>query len=412
MLFEIQKMGLKVKYIGIISISLSLVLSFSASAAELSFKGKWIGVLKQIVEINSGTENFEGQEAVRKILTPLFTDLGFVARTQDLPNGRKLLIFEIPNSKPKVMFVGHIDTVFPKSNPFQKFRDDGKTLHGPGIADMKGGVVMMAQLLAAIEDPTMRGNIRVVINDDEEIGCLNSRSALQEIAKDLNYILIFEPEHEGMISVGHPGGGWLKLTVTGKAAHAGENHKLGINACVELSHKIIELAKLTDYKKGITVNPGVIEGGTKPNVVCESASVAIDFRYRNSADRNSVMNKIEKIAAHSFLFNEEVKAGTKSTVKVDVDMTPMTPESTKELFDKYISVSKLFGLKFNEHYKGGIDSYGLALPGKKLLSGLGPTGDGYHSDQEYLDVSMTADKQKVTLAFLHELFKADPVLSR
>jgi glutamate carboxypeptidase len=161
---------------------------------------KWFSLLKDLVETNSGTDNVAGIEEVRKKLIPEFEKLGYHASITDFGNGHKLVAFDWPshqssghnNDHPKVLLTGHLDTFFPKTSAFQKLTESPTELHGPGVMDMKGGVVMILNLLTDLDEDSRR-QIRIVLNDDEEVGSPNSKNKTDELAANIPYGLVFEP---------------------------------------------------------------------------------------------------------------------------------------------------------------------------------------------------------------------------
>ncbi len=357
---------------------------------------KWKNLFRDIVEINSSSQNLPGLHAMRERLIEEFKALGFENELMDAKEGRKVLVFKFPKSSSKVLLIGHIDTVFEEKSPFQKFSMDSKNFKGPGVNDMKGGIVLMLMALSELKDSSLLQSVVVALNDDEEIGSPYSAPVLKTIAQGIPYALIYEPtfaspEH---VTTTHAGGTWLELKVVGRASHAGAAHQKGINACVELAHKITQISKLTQYEKKLTVNPGVIQGGTKPNVVCEEATVKIDVRDVDERDLKDVRKKIEAIAKKSTLFNPLLKQGTQSTVTELIFIPSLPARSTQALFKKGQSVAKRLGFTLKgEHMGGASDANQLAVTGIELLSGLGPWGIGAHSVDEVADV-LSFEKRK------------------
>ncbi|MFL5783743.1 MAG: M20/M25/M40 family metallo-hydrolase [Bacteriovoracaceae bacterium] len=363
-----------------------LCLSFLSPAGKAA-DFDWKKFLQDIVDINSSTSNPDGLEEVRKRIIPEFEGLGYKHEIIDAKEGRKVLVFRNGDAPPKAILIGHIDTVFDKTSPFQKFRDDGNFLQGPGVMDMKGGIALMLLALHRL-DAVARKNIVIALNDDEEIGSPNSSPILKKLAAGVPYGLVYEPtsaspEH---VTTSQSGIVWLELKVKGKAAHAGMDHEIGVNACVELAHKIVELAKLTDYPKKLTVNPGVIQGGTKANVVCDEATVKVDVRYVNEKDLKAVRAKIQSIADKSFVFNKNLKMGTRTEIKEIVFVPSLPQKDTDKIFLKAQEIGKKLGINLQRNHIGGAsDAIQLAPTGMNLLVGLGPYGTGAHSEEEKMD---------------------------
>ncbi len=365
----------------------------------------WKTLLQSLVDINSGTDNTEGLKKNRDLLIPLFTKLGFQVRDLELAKNRHLLVFDFPDSSPKIAFAGHSDTVFQKTSTFQKFENKLEILSGPGVADMKGGLVMMLQSLVEINDPKLLRQIRILINDDEETGSQESMAKMQELIQDIPTVLIFEPVGIDQVAVAHSGVTWLKLKTTGLAAHAGDAPLDGINACVELGLKIADLVKLNNYKRGLTVNVGILQGGTKANVVCDSAELSLDLRFKTPADKDKALYAIKKIASRVYYINPKLKRGAQTELSVVVDI-PSTPlAASADLFNNYKQVAKKLNTEISGVSSGGVPAYGLSLPGKKVLNGLGPAQEGMHSLAEKLFVQATERKMKINSAFILSLLK-------
>ncbi len=246
-----------------------------------------LDLLRQLVEINSGTENRDGVWAVQNLFAQGLNKAGFETQWVENPQGASgpLLLAKrgVTTNNPTVTLVGHADTVFEISHPFQRFtlRPDGKTATGPGIIDDKASLLVGLEACRIFFERYPRSplGIQFVVSPNEETGSPGFHSFFHALSKRTQLVLGLEPTLDnGDIVVERKGGRWYKIDVTGKEAHAGRGHHLGINAGHELCIKLDKLQRLTDYKKGLTVNPGVISGGTKPNVVCDHALVKVDVR--------------------------------------------------------------------------------------------------------------------------------------
>jgi glutamate carboxypeptidase len=368
--------------------TLALFSSRGSAHAEDPIQGHWLELLKTLVLTNSGTENTPGQDKVRAIQIPEFKKLGFEATTHALAPGHKVLSFELPGAKPTLLLLGHTDTVFKPTSKFQTFTSDAESLKGPGVIDMKGGIVLLLNVLAELKDQDRRllERVRVGFNDDEEIGSPFSRAKLLDLAKGLRYGLVFEPGHsDGALVTAHSGVCWLEIQSKGKAAHAGLAHQDGINACVELAHKLVKISKLTDYPNRLTVNVGTIQGGTVTNVVCEEASATIDIRFAEPADLDGVLKKIQAIAESPDVENTLTHERARTSIKEIVRVPPMSERSTKTLF----RLAQEAGAAVQQEVKGRpagyvSDANRLASSGMNLLVGLGPYGSGMHTEAETL----------------------------
>ena len=277
---------------------------------------------------------------------------------------------------------------------------------------MKGGIVLILDILTDLKesakDAQILKKIRVVLDDDEETGASHSKTKFSEWVSGIPYGLVFEPGLSNRSLVNsHSGVHWVELTVKGRAAHAGMEHEKGLNACVELAHKIIEITKLTNYRKKLTVNVGVIHGGIKPNVVCEEASAKFDLRFVERLDLDSALKKIAAIAAKSVTKNSLVGIETHSELK-DLGETPsLTHASTDKLYLLAQEAGLQAGVPVKgEHVGYGTDAGHIAGTGIQLLVGLGPTGGGMHTDSEFMDMSSYAPRKKLGAALIRKAIES------
>lgn len=364
--------------------------------------------LKDMVEIPSGTSMTTGLEQMRMRIQKEFGTLGMNGTLLDGSNGRKILVLERADAKPRILIVGHVDTVYNNPARAPKFITEDIKLKGPGVIDMKGGITVIHKALrelVAQGKADILNKIRIVLNDDEETGSKDSVDVLLSQAKDCDAALIFEPGlSDGALVTSHSGIKWLKMTVHGKAAHAGMEPEKGLNACVELGYKLVSLGSLSDYSKGLAVTPGVIDGGTTPNTVCETASVKIDVRYTRQDDLENVLREIRSINLKTNTANDIVGMKPSSDLEELVSIPPMSPEATKSLFD----LARKVGASLRNQVTGkpvgyASDGNQLAKTGIRLLVGLGPYGGGMHSSEEFMDVRSFSDRVLLTKGLLEAL---------
>lgn len=386
-----------------------LLVTASASAEppreEQGMAPQWQSLLEELVNINSGTRNVAGLEQVRRALIPRFEALGFVTATTDLGEGRKLLSFQMPGATPELLLVGHLDTVFEQSGPFQRLRRQGDKLIGPSVIDMKGGVVLMLDVLSSLEDPALLRRIKVVLNDDEEIGSPASKESLKQAARGIPHALVFEPGlPDGAIVASQSGVRWLRLTVKGRGAHAGLEPELGVNACVEASHKAVRLAALTSFPRGLTVNVGTLEGGTKPNIVCEEARLTMDVRYRQQADLDATLAQIEQIRRDMKVMSPRLGTAPTATLETVAQLPSLPPERTRELRDMASRAAASVHQRIEARHVGyGSDGNHLAETGARLLVGLGPYGGGMHTEGEHLSLRGYAERRSFDRALIQTI---------
>ena len=381
------------------------ITSSATVSAETALK--WQPLLEKIVNINSGTQNIEGLDAVREVLIPEFDKLGFKADIHNFDDGHKLVSMVVPGGKPELLLMGHIDTVFKKDSAFQEYEVKGDKIYGPGIIDMKAGLVLMLELLKKFKDTDQLKKFMVIINDDEEIGSPYSHALVKKLVAGVKSGLVFEPGLPGgAVITSHSGVRWLKLSVRGKASHAGLEPEKGINACVELSYKVTEISKLTDYPKQLTVNVGVIEGGTKPNVVCEHAKATIDIRFVERDDIEKTVRKIQDITEEHYVYNDYLEAAPTAKVETIVDIPSMPSSQTNRLYGLLKVAGESIGQKIKGSHVGYTsDANHLVDTGMDLLVGLGPYGGGMHTESEYLKFSTYEERLKLTEALTRKILK-------
>lgn len=363
-------------------------------------------LLIQLLEINSGTENTRGLEDVRRVLIPEFEKLGFKTTVTPLANNRKLLSFEVEGSTPKIGFIGHLDTVFPPNSPFQKAKINGAILNGPGAMDMKGGIIMMLDILQKLSTE-QRKSIRVILNDDEETGSVASKDELKKLAQNLQYGLVFEPGlAKGQMVTSASGVYWLEIIATGKAAHAGTDFYEGLNACVALSKIITEISNLSNTKKNLTINVGSITGGLKPNIVCERASAKVDIRYIEPKVLKETLVKIKKIITKKQGMNPITKTAPTIELNTLVNVPSLTKKSSSKLFKRYKETAKKLGLDVSQdHASFASDANQLSPLELELMVGFGAYGGKSHTEEEFLDMSTYPARLSINVEFVKALIE-------
>jgi glutamate carboxypeptidase len=304
------------------------------------------------------------------------------------------------NMKRSIVLMGHRDTVFPKGEPARRpFRVENGTAYGPGVADMKAGLVMNMFVLAAFRKfGGAPGPLLGLFTGDEEIGSPEGREVIEATAREARVVFNSEPGRpSGNIVTGRKGGVFSVFDVEGKAAHSGGSFEAGVSAIGELAHKITAIHALTDLKRGITLNVGLVSGGQSVNTVAPWAQGQIDLRYVDPADRDEVMGKIHAIVARSFV------PGTRATLTIRGEFLPLTQTPTAaRLFEMYREAAAESGLSIEGEFSGGCaDSGFTAAVGAPTICSVGPVGGKAHSPEEYLEVaSMVPRAQAMARAIL------------
>ncbi|RMH43847.1 MAG: M20 family peptidase [Deltaproteobacteria bacterium] len=300
----------------------------------------------------------------------------------------------------RVLLVGHHDTVFPPGT-FEGWRVDGDLARGPGVLDMKGGIAVVYTALAALADAGALASLPVAFVSvaDEEVGSPDSRPLLEEIARGAACALVFEAGRAGdAIITRRKGTGGLTVEVHGRAAHAGNHHADGINAIWALARFVDAAQRQTDYDRGVTVNVGVIAGGTSRNTVPARAECGVDLRFVRAEDGRDVVDRLRAIAG-------EIAAdtGARFDVRGGVRRPPLerTPESVA-LYERYARAARASGLGDAECdlIGGGSDANTISALGVPCIDGLGPRGAGFHTHDEYIELSSLPLRTEALLRFL------------
>lgn len=289
-------------------------------------------------------------------------------------------------STPSVLVIGHLDTVWPVGTlakmPFL-LTPEG-VAHGPGIFDMKSGVVIAIESLNAIKALGLQTNkpITLLLTCDEEIGSKTSRPLVEEEAKRAAAALVLEPPISGgVVKTGRKGIGVFTIRAIGRAAHAGLDPRKGINANVELAHQVLRLAEMNDYERGVTVSVGVMNGGTTTNVVPAEAIAKADVRFWTPEDGERVVSQIRGLKPFLNEAQLEIIGG--------VNRPPM-PRSGKNiaLYEHARNLAAEIGFDLKDAVVGGgSDGNFTAALGVPTLDGLGVDGAGAHADHEHIIVS-------------------------
>lgn len=352
-----------------------------------SRQDEMLGLLEQLVNIDSGSRNKAGIDKVGSILKEAYIKLGFDVRTirQDVQGDH--LIIRHPDAKaPEILIVAHMDTVFrdgtAKERPFSV--REGRA-YGPGVIDMKASLVSLLYAVRAISDSGRPGmdNIEILLTSDEEIGSITSRPVIEAHAEGKKAALIMEPARkDGSLVSARKGGGDYTIRVHGVAAHSGIEPEKGRSATEELAHKIIKFHALTDYNEGITVNVGIIQGGDAVNVVTPEAVGYVDIRTTKLSQAEPLDREIRDICAVPDV------EGTKIAVEGTIDRPPMErTEGTAGLIELIKEIGSGLGINVTDTATGGGgDASYTSAAGIPTIDGMGPVGGNAHRDDEYMEV--------------------------
>ncbi|MGG0740892.1 M20 family metallopeptidase [Niallia taxi] len=363
-----------------------------------------IELLEELVNIDSGSYVKKGVDQIAAILEGKFREAGFVSTIKkEKKTGNNLVLRHQDAKDPKIIIVAHMDTVFPEGTVEKRpFRIEGNRAYGPGVVDMKGSLVSVLyaiKALALVNASAIR-NVEIVLNSDEEIGSSNSRKLIEHTARNKDYALIVEPgRKDGSIVSARKGGGRYTIKVKGTSAHAGVEHEKGRSAIEELAYKTIKLQKLTKYQDGITVNVGMIEGGTSINTVASSATAGVDVRLIKMDQAPIIDKQIREICAVSDV------EGTEIEVKGSISRPPMEKNSQSIQLLKIIKeAGKELGIEVKDTFTGGgSDGAFTSSMGIPTIDGMGPVGGNAHSEEEYLELNTFVERTLLLATVLTKL---------
>lgn len=297
---------------------------------------------------------------------------------------------------PRVLIVGHHDTVFPLGALAQRpFTVEGGRATGPGVFDMKAGIVQAVHGVAALAD---RSGVEILISADEEIGSGESRELIVERARACGSVLVLEPSADGgALKTARKGTGTFEVLVSGRAAHAGLEPEKGVNALVEVAHLVLKIATFGDPSRGTTVTPTVSSSGTADNVVPALARVLVDCRVVEADERE----RVEKCFADLV----PTVAGASIEVRGGFNRPPMPPAASVDLFPLARAVATELGLGDIDGVAvgGGSDGNFTAAAGVATLDGLGAVGGGAHADHEWIDVTVMPDRARLIAGLVGRL---------
>jgi glutamate carboxypeptidase len=334
-----------------------------------------LDLLRELVEIESPTYS-PGVRAVAERMARELEALG--GRLELMPGDH--LRAELDGEGAPLLLLGHTDTVWPVGTlASMAFRVDGGRAYGPGVYDMKASLVLLAEAVRLAGE--RRRALRVFLTADEEKGSVNGKAFLEDAARDAAAAFVVEPPNAaGNLKTARKGIGRFRLHVTGRAAHAAEPSH-GASAIDELAHQIVELKRLGDSSGGVTVNVGVIRGGTAENVVAAEAVAEFDVRVPSTADRERVEKELDGL--------RPATRGTEMRLEGGWTRPPLERSpGGAVLFAKAREHGRALGLGLHEtSAAGGSDGNLVGALGVPVLDGLGAMGAGAHARDEHVDVA-------------------------
>lgn len=363
---------------------------------------KYLKDLELLVNIDSGSKNISGIEKVASFFTNKFTQIGWSVKKHEF-NKMAGPCLEITNNNKETydfLLIGHMDTVFPDETTKKRpFTIDGARAYGPGVIDMKSGLLSIYYSLCSINTELQRKDISicVIINGDEEIGSKNSFKIIECAAKKSKIALIFEPARaNGALVLQRKGLAAYDLEFKGIAAHAGVEPEKGASAVVEMARWITELDKLNNYEIGTSINTGVISGGIARNVIPDSSFAQVDLRFKCENERFKVEKKMEEMSKNPS------KYGTIGSYIMKGMRPPMNAnDKTMEIYNRLDNIGQSLGIDMSwTQTGGGSDGNYTAALGIPTIDGMGPVGGGSHGDSEYLEIDTVEPRCELLKKFI------------
>ena len=334
--------------------------------------------VEQLVNINSHTKNKTGVDKTGQLLGSWLKQLGMNETIYTRTHIGNHLLYKSQHDKNAKLFllVGHLDTVF-ASGDFDDFSSDDEWIYGPGVCDMKGGLVVAYSALETIYKKNISlKNIDFLLVSDEETGSDDSKELSKKLAEDYEYCFVFEAAGvDGAVVVGRKGVGTFEIDITGVAKHAGNHYHEGVDANLEASHKLQELVALTDISKNTTVNVGCVSGGIGANTISPHAYLLFEVRYDRVGEKERVLSSIDCIVKNSYI------EGTKCVLRGGIQREVM--ETSEKIISFVSAIEKVTNKTLKREKRGGVsDANIFSSCGVLTLDGLGPYGDGDHTHKE------------------------------
>ena len=296
----------------------------------------------------------------------------------------------------KVLIVGHHDTVFPLGTVARRpFTREGNIGRGPGIFDMKAGIIQAIYGVAAVKEWY---HAEILITADEEVGSHASRALLEERARATGAVLVLEPSADGgALKIARKGTGTFNVSITGRASHAGLEPEKGINALVELAAQVPRIVAIARPEVGTTVTPTVAKAGTADNVVPDSATIAVDVRCVIPEEKDRLEAEMSRLTA--------TLAGARVEVSGGMNRPPMHESMTTELFAIAQKVADDYGITGLRGVAvgGGSDGNLTAAVGVRTLDGLGAVGAGAHAETEHVQLDAMPERAALVAGLVQSI---------
>jgi glutamate carboxypeptidase len=377
-----------------------------SALAHLAFcqqhQAEMMAMLQRMVEIESPSDDKAAVERMGAFLAQEFERLGGKITFYPQKEAGNHLKAEFAGSAGKpTLLLGHFDTVWSMGTLAKMpFRVEAGRAFGPGVYDMKAGITMMIFALRALQaGHNGHRPVTVLLDTDEEVGSTTGRPVVEATAKDCEAVLVLEPSQgpKGHLKTSRKGVGDMTIRVRGVASHSGVDFEKGHSAIVELARQLLEVVKFTDLSRGITVNPGVIQGGTRSNVVAAEAWAEVDLRIARAADAAVLEQKFAALKPFDPQCSIEISGG--------INRPPMErTEGTIRLFRTAQELGRALRMAVDESSTGGgSDGNFTSALGIPTLDGLGALGEGAHAANESIVITELPHRTAVLAALVQTL---------
>ena len=367
-----------------------------AEAEALS--GRMLDVTRALVEVESPSED----PAACRTCVDLAGELAMAwlgAPAEIREHGRHpMLMWGTP--RPRVLVLGHLDTVWPIGTIARlPWSCDGERMRGPGVFDMKAGVVQAMAALRLLGLGPDDG-VALMLTSDEEIGSRGSQDVIREVAREAAATLVVEPSIDGALKTARKGTSWYELQIRGLAAHAGLEPEKGVNALLEAAHLVTEIATYGDADAGTTVTPTTARAGVTSNTVPDEAFVGVDVRAWSAAEQRRVDDLIRGWTPMDARATYTIAHG-------GINRAAMEPEMSAALFAQATAVAERLGLpRLEERWVGGASDGNITAEiGVPTLDGLGAVGDGAHAEHEWASVPAMPQRAALLAGLIEDLLR-------
>jgi len=346
-----------------------------------------VTLLREAVEIESPSDDKPALDRMAQFAAGRFANLGgrVMLHPQAQAGDHLQVTFGGRERGKPILLLGHFDTVWPLGTLHSMpVRESGGKLYGPGVFDMKAGIVMMVFALSCLQKVhgLLPRPVTVLLVSDEEIGSASSRAITERLEKEHAAVLVLEPSFgpKGALKTSRKGVGEFTLRVQGVSAHAGLDFDKGQSAVLELAKQIVKVSAFTDKRRGITVNAGVVAGGSRSNVIAAEAKAQLDLRVATMRDAKVMEKRFQGLR----VINKKCKLAISGGInRPPLERSPQV----KALFAEARGIAMDMGFKLGEaSVGGGSDGNFTAALGVSTLDGLGAIGEGAHATHEHVVV--------------------------